>query len=59
MARIFGDARAVEKTRLRKGESHISLQLRDFTEKTNLKTRLPSNAKSLMFTDYNADEALR
>ena len=53
MARNLGHACAVEKARLRNGESHNSLRLRDFTEKTDLKTRLPSysSAKSQMFTD--------
>ena len=53
MARNLGHALAVKKARLRKGESHNSLQFRDFTEKKDLKTRLPSysRAKSQMLTD--------
>ena len=57
MARNLGHARVVEKARLRKvkteGESHNSLQLWNFTEKTDLNTRLHSysSAMSQIFTD--------
>ena len=54
MAKNLRHARAVEKARLRKSESHNSSRLRDFTEKTDLTSRLPPyfSAKSQMFTDW-------
>ena len=41
MARNLGHARAVDEARLSKSESHNASRLRDFTKKTDLKSRLP------------------
>lgn len=41
MPRNLGHARAVDAARLSKSESHNASRLRDFTKKTDLKSRLP------------------